>query len=128
MPELLSVKEVARLLRLHELTVRRHIRSGRLRAVKVGGRYRVEQEDLDSFIVPVSTSEMEQRERAAHEERKAAAERILERREQVGPIGVPVADLIKEGRRNYMTCIAYDCKRVLEYIKDGHCSTKRAHL
>ena len=100
MPELLSVREVARLLRLHELTIRRHIRAGKLKAVKVGGRYRVRREDLDRFVVPVPTPDTgARRGKITPGERKAAAQRMLERREKIGPIGIAVADLVKEGRR-----------------------------
>jgi excisionase family DNA binding protein len=49
---LLTIAEVAERLRLHEMTVRRHIREGRLRAVRAGRRIRVREEDVDDFIQP----------------------------------------------------------------------------
>src|SRR5262249_14753627 len=54
--ELLTVAEVARICRVHEVTVRRNIRSGRLRAVRVGRRVRVSPLDLDLFLHPMPES------------------------------------------------------------------------
>lgn len=50
MPELLTVHDVANVCRLHEVTVRRHIASGRLRLVRVGKGVRVRPEDLESYL------------------------------------------------------------------------------
>jgi excisionase family DNA binding protein len=50
MGELMTVREVARLCRVHEVTVRRHIASGRLKAVRVGRQVRVRSEDVDNFV------------------------------------------------------------------------------
>lgn len=46
----LTVKEVASALKLNILTVYEYIRSGKLRAIKFGRSYRVEEKDLDKFI------------------------------------------------------------------------------
>lgn len=48
------VKEAAAELGQHEITVRRHIRDGRLRAVRLGpnGRVRVPREALAEFVRP----------------------------------------------------------------------------
>jgi hypothetical protein len=54
MPEYLSVREVAQVYKVDELTVRRHIRTGKLRAVKVGGRVRVRKDDLERFEKPIA--------------------------------------------------------------------------
>ena len=51
--ELLTVQEVARLLRVSPITVRRHIASGRLAAVRAGRQVRVPRESLDAFLMPV---------------------------------------------------------------------------
>jgi excisionase family DNA binding protein len=48
--ELLTVADVARICRVHEATVRRHIASGRLRSVRVGRGIRVRTEDLKRFM------------------------------------------------------------------------------
>ena len=52
--EYLHVKEAAALLAQHEVSVRRHIAAGRLRAVRLGehGRVRIPREALDEFVQP----------------------------------------------------------------------------
>ena len=57
--ELLHVKEAAAELGLHEVTVRRHIATGELRAIRLGpnGRVRVPREALDEFLRPYSENE-----------------------------------------------------------------------
>jgi excisionase family DNA binding protein len=52
--ELLHVKEAAQLLGQHPVSIRRHIRDGSLRAVRLGpdGRVRVPREALDAFVQP----------------------------------------------------------------------------
>ncbi len=57
MPELLTVDEIARMCQVHAMTIRRHISQGRLRAVRVGKGVRVRKEDLDEYLLPVSTAE-----------------------------------------------------------------------
>ncbi len=47
---LLTVKEVADILRLNILTVYEYLKSGKLMAVKFGRSYRVQEKDLESFI------------------------------------------------------------------------------
>lgn len=44
-----TVEEVAGLLGLHVKTVRAYVRDGRLKAVRIGRRYRITQEDLEAF-------------------------------------------------------------------------------
>lgn len=46
----LTAKEVASTLKLNILTVYEYIRNGKLRAIKFGRSYRVEEKDLDKFI------------------------------------------------------------------------------
>ena len=51
--ELLTVPEVATLLKLNEQTVRRWLRTGRLRGVSLGSRqagWRVRRSDVDEFL------------------------------------------------------------------------------
>ncbi len=50
MTRLLTTKEVAQLLRKSPLWVRRQIRAGALRAVRVGREYRVREVDLALFL------------------------------------------------------------------------------
>jgi excisionase family DNA binding protein len=47
--QLYSVEQVAEQLRLHVKTVRGYVRSGRLRAVRIGKQYRIAREDLEAF-------------------------------------------------------------------------------
>lgn len=53
MVELLTVQEVARILRVTPITVRRHIADGTLRAVRVGRGVRVRGDAIDQFVTPV---------------------------------------------------------------------------
>ena len=46
----LTAKEVANTLKLNILTVYEYIRNGKLRAIKFGRSYRIEEKDLDKFI------------------------------------------------------------------------------
>ena len=49
MDNLLSVKQVAYILKVHPLTVRRYIKEERLKAVKSGGNVRIKESDLSEF-------------------------------------------------------------------------------
>jgi excisionase family DNA binding protein len=46
---LLSVNQVAFILRVHPLTIRRYIKDRRLKAIKVGGNVRIEENVLQDF-------------------------------------------------------------------------------
>lgn len=50
MDELLTVAEVAGMLRVSTMTVYRLIRTGELPAVRVGRNYRVRRSDLDTYL------------------------------------------------------------------------------
>ncbi len=55
MESLLNVNQAAYILKVHSLTVRRYIREGKLKAVKIGGNVRIKEEQLIEFnkeIVP----------------------------------------------------------------------------
>lgn len=59
MEDLLTVKQVAILLKVHQLTVRRYITEGKLKAIKVAGNIRIPQSELNNFmqsIMPGSKS------------------------------------------------------------------------
>lgn len=45
----MTVKQVAIILKIHHLTVRRYINEGKLKAVKIGGNIRVSQQELKAF-------------------------------------------------------------------------------
>ena len=48
--DFLTVGEVARLMRVSNMTVYRLIRSGALKAVRVGNRYRVRESDVHKYL------------------------------------------------------------------------------
>jgi len=49
MDKLLTIKEVAKILRVSERSVNRYIESGRLRASRIG-QWRIKQSDLEGFL------------------------------------------------------------------------------
>ena len=49
MDKLLTIKEVAQILRVSERSVNRYIEAGRLRASRIG-QWRIKQSDLDRFL------------------------------------------------------------------------------
>ena len=53
MAELLSIQEVAQITGLHEITIRRYVRSGELEAVRIGRRIRVRREAVDRLMKPM---------------------------------------------------------------------------
>lgn len=53
MEELLTIEEVAKRLKISKATVRRHIKEGRLRAVKIGRVVRVSTEEVKSLFHPI---------------------------------------------------------------------------
>jgi len=49
MDALLSVKQVAYIFKVHPLTIRRYIKQGKLKAVRVGGNVRIKESDVQNF-------------------------------------------------------------------------------
>ncbi len=49
MEDLLTIKQVSILLKVHQLTVRRYINEGKLKAIKLGGNIRVSQNEVKTF-------------------------------------------------------------------------------
>ena len=45
-----TVKEVAEMLRVSEMSISRYIKAGKLKAIKVGKMYRINEKDLKAFI------------------------------------------------------------------------------
>ncbi len=103
MRELLTINEVARMLNVHEITIRRHIKRGKLKAVRVGRQIRVRREDVEEFMEPVRPEHVLVRITVPSKEeldrRKALVERILKRRAEMAPLDVAAAELVKEGRK-----------------------------
>jgi excisionase family DNA binding protein len=50
MPDMMTISEVAKYLKLHELTVRRLAREGELPAFKVGRQWRIKRDLLENWI------------------------------------------------------------------------------
>ncbi|OGE14936.1 hypothetical protein A3B39_02945 [Candidatus Daviesbacteria bacterium RIFCSPLOWO2_01_FULL_37_10] len=50
-PQLYTPEQVAKILQVKAESVRRYVRSGQLKAIKLGGKFiRIERRDLDKFI------------------------------------------------------------------------------
>jgi excisionase family DNA binding protein len=65
-PELLSVFDIAKRLKLHVKTVRNYVREGRLKAVRIGKQYRIARSDLEAFTgfpLPLTDRERAKRQR-----------------------------------------------------------------
>jgi excisionase family DNA binding protein len=57
MNNLLSVKQVAFILRVHPLTIRRYIKEEKLKAIKVGGNIRIDENAVQDFHKEVTPQE-----------------------------------------------------------------------
>ena len=53
MENLLNVNQAAFILKVHPLTIRRYIREGKLKAIKVGGTVRIKESKLSEFNIEV---------------------------------------------------------------------------
>ena len=100
---LLTVAEVARRLRVHQITVRRYIRAGTLQAVRVGRNLRVREEELERFLQPAMATgvRLPYRWPPTPEDiarRTKIIEEMLATRAQMKPLGISTAQLIREGR------------------------------
>jgi excisionase family DNA binding protein len=65
-PELLSVFDIAKRLKLHVKTVRHYVREGRIKAVRIGKQYRIARSDLEAFTgfpLPLTDGERAKRQR-----------------------------------------------------------------
>ncbi|MQY58113.1 MAG: helix-turn-helix domain-containing protein [Clostridia bacterium] len=50
MPELFTIKEVARIFKCHPQTVRSYIKEGLLKALSLKGEYRITQKEINVFL------------------------------------------------------------------------------
>ena len=60
MENFLSVRQIAYILKVHPLTIRRYIKDGRLKAVRIGGNIRVKETDLQNFHKELSAAPLQQ--------------------------------------------------------------------
>lgn len=103
MVRLLTVDEVAQRLRIHPMTVRRHIKSGRIRATRVGRSIRVPE---DAITEPAGKRELTPEDVLARLLQPPTQEE-LERRRKIGeemerlrvPIDIPTGVLKRVARR-----------------------------
>ena len=98
---LLTVPEAADRLRVHAITVRRHIKAGRLLAVRVGRNVRIRESALEAFLNIASDEGPVNRPLPTAEEleRRRQIVRELRRiRESMQPLGMSTAALIRQGR------------------------------
>jgi excisionase family DNA binding protein len=114
----LTVAEVAERLRLHPVTVRRHIKAGRIRAIRIGRAVRVPAAELRKFggargqpsriREEVATYQMRgkrtlqrrsQPTEAELERRRKAVDALLAFRASLPPLGISTDELLKESRR-----------------------------
>jgi excisionase family DNA binding protein len=103
MPEYLTVREVAAIYKVSEITVRRHIRKGKLRAAKIGGRVRVRKEDADSLAQPMPAQwhlqlDIPEPTPEALARRHELSARMDALRSRMKPLGCSVVDIIREAR------------------------------
>jgi excisionase family DNA binding protein len=100
---LLTVDEVAERLRVHPITVRRHIKAGRLRAVRIGRSVRVRPHDLEVFEQPQAKPSMRLPYRwpPTDEEvqrRTRLLTEMIARRDARPPLGTTTDELIRASR------------------------------
>ena len=50
LPELSTVKQVADFLQVHEMTIRRAIKSGELKGLKIGKNWRIKKQSLNDWL------------------------------------------------------------------------------
>ena len=107
MSRLLTVDEVARRLRLHPITVRRHIRAGRIPAMRIGRSVRVKEADIQGATErPKNIENMTREEYRAHlfrplspEEQERRRRAFYRMKELQTPIDISTATLNRIARR-----------------------------
>ncbi len=102
---LLTVPEVAERLRVHPITVRRHIKTGRLRAVRIGRAVRVREADLQEYMRPEIAPGIKLPYRwpptpEEIERRRKLMEETFARRDARPPLGITTAELVRQARRD----------------------------
>jgi excisionase family DNA binding protein len=111
----LTVREVAERLRLHPITVRRHIAAGRIRAVRIGRAVRVPEEEVRRLTNQQGTRVADtkakyrtgrvglHRARELSDEQWAtareAARRLIELRDAMPPMNISTTELVRLARQ-----------------------------
>jgi uncharacterized protein (DUF2336 family) len=103
MAEYLTVADVARRPRLHEVTIGRHISDGRLPTVALAGAFASRREDLERFLEPMEEDPdaaelLASRSAEELERRRQVVRRILENRERRVISPLTTAQLVREAR------------------------------
>lgn len=100
--ELYTVNEAAQRLKVHPITIRRHIKSGELRAVRAGRSLRIRASALEAFLQPEEPLVQERRALTAEERtrRNRLIEETLARRDRMPPLGISTAELVRQARRD----------------------------
>jgi excisionase family DNA binding protein len=105
--DVITVREAAAVLKVNPITIRRHIRSGRLAALRVGKQIRIERSAVESLARPVRpvSARSDDRpyvfQRPGLDElarRKALVARILANREHLRIAPLTTADLVHLAR------------------------------
>ena len=124
---LLTVNDVAERLQVHPITIRRHIKAGKLRSVRIGRSVRIREADLEEYLgadderseyptpTPEAIAEVRRildsvpRQKLHYrwppteeemERRKKLTEETFRRRDQRGPIGISTTELVRQARRD----------------------------
>lgn len=83
--------DVARMLKLHPVTVRRCLRSGKLRAVCIGGKVMVDESSIQEFIES-STDEYRRKHGIGSPRKRTIGQRTKAADQAAAQLGVPITD------------------------------------
>jgi excisionase family DNA binding protein len=105
--KLLTIAEVAERLRLHPMTVRRHVKAGRIKATRIGRSIRVPEDAIDHLEPAVPRSGEESRKewarkvfRPVTDEERAHRTKLAQEMTQLrAPLDIPVGVLKRASRR-----------------------------
>ena len=114
MKELLTVREVAELLQLHEVTIRRYIRDGKLESVRIGRNVRVPRAALEAFM----SSQAEQAEPVVEESDVLREPTVAYRTSPSSPPVAPRLALMARVVDDLDALDESDLNQVFEFISD----------
>ncbi len=55
MQELMTIKEIIKLLKIRKMTIYRYINAGKIKAYKLGKEFRVDKKDFETFLESIKT-------------------------------------------------------------------------